>query len=73
MFIKYLSAALQVLADVDGLLDQMVEILRDRGGEPLGLEDAEDLVARHPAHLSHTVGIAQNHACKTIPKLFSLH
>lgn len=50
-----LAITVEMLADVDGLLDEHVEVLGHVGGEPVGAEDAQDLVSCHLAHLSHAV------------------
>lgn len=60
---KYLSVPLQVLPHSDSLLDQVVQILRQVRGQTLGLQDPQDLVACDKAHLSHTMGIPQDHTC----------
>lgn len=49
-----------MLAHVDGLLDQEVELLRERRGESVGFEDADDLVAGDGAHLSDAVAISED-------------
>jgi hypothetical protein len=49
-----------MLADAHGLLDQMVQVLRQVGGEALGLQDSQDLVAGDEADLSDSVRISQN-------------
>ena len=59
--IDVLAAALQMLADGDGLLDQMVEILGDFWGHALRLEDSEDLVAGDASDLGDAVRVTQNH------------
>jgi len=58
--ITILAAALEVLADGDGLLDEEVEVLRDVGREALGLEHTQDLVTCHEPHLCHAVRVAQD-------------
>ena len=55
-----LSVALQVLADLDGLLDKHVEILGNLGGEAVGLEDADDLLSGDGLDLRDTVGVTQD-------------
>ena len=42
---------LQMLPDADGLLDEVVDVLRELGGEALGLEDPQDVVAGDEAEL----------------------
>ena len=49
-----------MLANADGLLDQMVEILGKVGRETLGLEHAQDLAARDESHLGDTVRVTQD-------------
>ena len=51
-----------MLADGDGLLDEVVQVLGDVGGQPLGLQDTQDLVTGDKADLSHTVRVTQDHA-----------
>jgi len=58
--IPVLAVALQMLPDGHGLLDQMVDVLRQVGGGALGLEDAQDLVSGHEPDLCHTVGITKD-------------
>ena len=60
--ILVLAVALQMLADGDGLLDQVVDVLGQGRGHPLGLEDAQDLVAGHESDLCDTVGVTEDHA-----------
>lgn len=57
----YLSVPLQVLPHSNCLLNQMVQILRQIGGQALGLQDPKDLVASDKAHLGHTMRIPQDH------------
>jgi hypothetical protein len=57
-----LVVALQVLADVHGLLDEAVEILGELRGKSVLLEQTEDLVASHRLDLSDSMGVAENHA-----------
>jgi len=58
--VTVLAAALEVLADGDGLLDEEVEVLWDVGREALGLEHTQDLVASHKPHLCHSVRVTQD-------------
>jgi len=57
---EVLAIALKVLADIDSLLDEVVHVLRDLGGETVSLENAEDLGASDIANLANTVGITKN-------------
>jgi hypothetical protein len=56
------AVALEVLADGDGLLDEVVEVLGDLGGKAVGLEDAEDLVTGDGLDLGNTVRVAEDNA-----------
>lgn len=55
-----LAVTLQVLADGDGLLDQVVKVLRDLGSQTVGLEDTKDLVASDRFHLRNAMGVTEN-------------
>ena len=55
-----LSVSLQVLPHVDCLLDQVVEVLGDFGGEPVLLQDSEDLVTGDSLNLGNTVVISKD-------------
>ena len=49
------AVALQVLVHGDGLLDQVVQILRDLGGQTSDLQDAQDLGAGHVLNLINDI------------------
>merc|ERR1712138_32744 len=55
-----LAVLLQVLADSHGLLDQAEQVLREGGSQPLGAEDAHNLVAGNHLHLRNAVGVAED-------------
>jgi hypothetical protein len=55
-----LAVAVQVAADVDGLLDKAVQILGELRGNTAGLEDTEDLLAGDLGHLGDTLGVTQD-------------
>ena len=57
-----LSVGVHVFLDGNSLLDKHVEILRDRGGKAVLLENAEDLVAGDGLDLCDTVGITKDYA-----------
>lgn len=57
-----LAVALKMLADLDGLLDEHVQILGDLGGEAVGLEDADDLLAGDGLDLGDAVGVTEDDA-----------
>lgn len=57
----YLPVPLQVLPHSDGLLDQVVQILRQIRSQAFGFQDPQDLVAGDEAHLSHAVRVPQDH------------
>ena len=63
---SHLPVPLQVLADVDCLLDEGVQVLRKVRSQTLGFQDAENLVASHKAHLGHTVRITEDDTCAQI-------
>ena len=50
----------KVLPDGDGLLDKVIQILRDGRGEALGLQDTKDLVAGDETDLGNSVRIPQD-------------
>lgn len=54
------AVALQVLADRDGLLDQVVQVLGDGRVQAVGLEDTQDLVAGDEADLRDTVRVTED-------------
>jgi len=54
-----LVVLLQVLTDGDSLLDKVVQVLRDRRGELLGLEDTEDLGSGDVSDLRDTEGVTE--------------
>ena len=58
-----LAVDLEVLAHVHGLLDQVVQVLRDVWCQTLGLEDAEDLVARQRLDVGNTLGVPKPDTC----------
>lgn len=58
--IEILAVNLEVLADVNGLLDQEVQILRDLRGETVGLKDTDDLVTSHVLDQTDTVGVTED-------------
>lgn len=55
-----LSVSLQVLPNVDGLLDQVVEIFGDLGGKTVLLQDSEDLVSSDALNLGDTVVVSED-------------
>jgi len=59
-----LAVALQVLADGDGLLDHVVQILGNVGLQTHRLHDAQDLVSVDETHLGNSVRVTQDDACK---------
>ena len=56
-----LAVLLEVLADGDGLLDEVVEVLGDAGSKTVDLEDAEDLGASDILDLADAVGVTEDH------------
>ena len=55
-----LSVSLQVLSNVDSLLDQVVEVLGDLGGETVFLEDSQNLGAGDTLNLGDAVGVTES-------------
>jgi hypothetical protein len=55
-----LAVAFHMLADGHSLLDQVVQIFRDFGGETTGLEDTEDLVASNTLDLRDAMRITED-------------
>lgn len=58
--IAILAVTLEMLADGNGLLDQVVEILGDLGGETVGLQDTENLVTGDVLDLGDTLGVTED-------------
>ena len=58
--VSVLSVSLQMLSDVDSLLDHVVKILGEGGGQPVLLEDSHDLVAGDTLDLGDTVVVSKN-------------
>ena len=51
---------LQVLANVDGFLDQEVQVFREVWSQAFGLQNPQNLVPRDGLHLSHPVAISED-------------
>ena len=58
--ILILSVSLQVLPNVHGLLDQVVEVLGNFGGKTVLLQDSEDLVSSDSLNLRNTVVVSED-------------
>lgn len=56
-----LPVPFQVTTDVDSLLDQLIEILRDLRSETCSLEDPEDLAPGEGVHVRDAHDITQDH------------
>jgi hypothetical protein len=56
------TVALEVLADRDGLLDEVVEVLGEGGGLAARLEDTENLVAGDRLDLGDAVRVTEDNA-----------
>lgn len=54
-----LSVLLQMLADRNSLLDQVIKVLGDLGGHTLGLQDSQDLSTSNTLDLRDTEGVSQ--------------
>ena len=54
------SAFLQVLSDVHSLLDQMIKVFWDLGGEADFLQDSEDFAAGDALHLWNTNSVSKS-------------
>lgn len=52
-----LTVPVKVLADIDCLLDEHVQVFRDIRCQPISLEDTKNLVSSNCAHLGDTLGI----------------
>lgn len=61
--VSYVAVLLEVLADVDSLLDELVEVLREVRGKSSGLEDSEDLSAGQGLDLGDTAGVTEDDTC----------
>ena len=57
-----LSVLLEVLPDIDGLLDEEVQVLWDLRGESVSLENSQNLAAGHASDLRDPVGVTKNDA-----------
>ena len=55
-----LSVSLQVLPNVHGLLDQVVEVLGDLRSETVLLQDSQDLVSSDSLNLRNTVVVSED-------------
>ena len=60
--IPILAVPLEMLPDAHRLLDEVVNVLRNVGGETLGLEDPKDLVPGDESHLGDTVAVPEDDA-----------
>lgn len=58
-----LSVALQMLADGDSLLDQIVQIFWDVWSQAQSFQDPQDFVAADETHLSNTMRITKDDTC----------
>ena len=58
--VSVLSELLQVLSDLESLLDQVVEVFRDLGGQARLLQDSEDFAAGDALHLGDSVAISES-------------
>ncbi len=56
--ILILSISLKMLPDVDSLLDEVVEILWNFGGETVFLQDSEDLASSDALNLGDSVVVS---------------
>lgn len=62
--VNVLTVAFQMLANADGPLDEVVEILWDVWFQSDGLHDAEDFVAVDETDLGNTVRVTKNNTLK---------
>ena len=60
--ILVIAMLLKMLPDGHSLLDEVVEILRQSGGEAVDLQDAQDLGACHCLDLTDSVRVTQHHS-----------
>lgn len=56
-----LPVPLQVLANKDSLLDEVVQVFRNLWGKALSLEHTEDLVASDKPYLCNTMTVSEDH------------
>ena len=54
--LSHLPVSLQMLSDGDGLLNHVIQILRDFGGQSFRFQNAEDFGSRHEFHLKQKCG-----------------
>ena len=59
-----LPVLLHMLANADGLLDEVVEVLGNIGSEALDLQDSQDLVTGEVLHLGDTHRVAEGDTYK---------
>ena len=64
-----LAVALQMLADGNSLLDQVVEILWDVWLQTKSLHDTEDFVAADETDLGHSMGITKDDTYSRVKKI----
>ena len=55
-----LAIAFQMFANLDGLFDEHVKVLRYFGSQAVGLKNANDLLPSDALDLRHTMGITEN-------------
>ena len=55
-----LAVPLQMIANGDGLLDQVVNVFGEGGSKTLGLQDTQNLVSGDESHLGNSVGIPED-------------
>ena len=55
-----LSVFLQVLSNIHGLFDKVIKIFRNLWGEPVLLQDSEDLIASDTFDLRNSIVISED-------------
>src|SRR4051812_7591524 len=55
-----LAIAFKMLANTDGLLDQIIQIFRNFGRQTFRFQNTQDLVAGQPTYLCNAVTVAQD-------------
>ena len=60
LLVLVLPVLLEVLSHDHSLLDEVVEILGDVGGETILLQDAEHALSSHRSDLGNSVGVTED-------------
>lgn len=68
-----LAVALQMFADGNGLLDEIVQILRNDWSQSFRFQNAQDLVASNKTNLCNSMRIAQYHTYNEKESTLAFH